>query len=236
MFKLMTNAPPLKKTPERSELLDFIKGVAVILMIIFHLAFDLNYFSFIRLDFAQPHLWYFLPRLIVFLFFLSTGSSLYLAHKIQIKWKKFFFRECKLISFALAISFVTYLLFPQNWIYFGTLHSIATISLMCLPFLRFPRFSLFVALALFVPSIIWDKNLPFFQLPIISYDYISPFPWVGAGLLGIYFQAHDYFSLKLPVFKIISCIHFLGRHSLFIYLAHQPILFGLTYVIKSLFF
>lgn len=213
--------------------IDVLRGFTIILMIIFHFSFDLNLLGFIHIDIVRHPFWYFLPRLIVFLFFAAVGMSLTLVHQQQIKWKSFLKRFLKLIFFAGLISLVTYFTFPDNWIYFGTLHSIAIVSLMSLPFLKYPKTSLFIALSLFIPSIIWDKNLSWFELPHSSFDYISPFPWVGASLLGIFSisqNLHKFYCSQDS--KIIKSLNFLGRHSLLIYLIHQPILLGLLYAIK----
>ncbi len=219
---------------KRSSLLDAIRGFTIILMIFFHFSFDLDNFGFIHQDIVHAPFWYALPRLIVFLFFFAVGMSLTLAHAEKIHWKPFWKRFFKLVFWALVISAVTYYMFPENWIYFGTLHAIATISLMSLPFLKWPKTSLIIALALFLPSLFLDKNIPFWEMPHASWDYIAPFPWVGASLLGI-FAAHKGLHLvQLPENKLVKSLNYLGRHSLFIYLVHQPILFGSVYLARLL--
>jgi uncharacterized membrane protein len=217
----------LKDKP-RFPIIDTIRGFTIILMIFFHLSFDLNYFQFINVDIIHGPFWYFLPRLIVFLFFLAVGMSLKLTHGEKVIWPKFLNRFYKLILFALIISAVTYFLFPHNWIYFGTLHCIALISLLGLPFLKFEKTALCLALLLFIPSIIWDKNLPFFELPIQSFDYISPFPWIGALFFGIYAIKISLHKINVPDSSLLRTLQYLGKHSLIIYLIHQPILFGLV--------
>lgn len=204
-------------------------------MIYFHFSFDLNLLGFIHVDIINQPFWYFLPRLIVFLFFFAVGMSLTLAHRKQIKWNPFLKRLLKLVIFAGLISIVTYFVFPENWIYFGTLHSIAVISIMSLPFLKYPKTSLAIALLLFFPSIFLNKNLPWFEMAHPSFDYISPFPWVGASLMGIFSVSKNLHKIYCdPNNSLIKSLNFLGTHSLLIYLIHQPILLGLLYVIKSI--
>ena len=218
----------------RSQLIDALRGFTIILMIFFHFNFDLFNFGFLKTDIVHVPFWYFLPRLIVFLFLFAVGMSLTLTHQHKILWIPFGKRFFKILSFALLISLVTYYLFPDNWIYFGTLHAIALISLITLPFLKWPKLSLFIALALFIPSIFFDKNIPWFLLPSESWDYISPFPWLGASLLGVFAVQQKLHLVTLPDNATLRFLNFLGRNSLIIYLVHQPLLFGAVYLFYTL--
>lgn len=220
------------KFNSRSRVIDFIRGFTVILMIIFHLSFDLNHFNFVKIDILHAPFWYAFPRVIVFLFLFATGMSLTLAHQDQINWKAFWKRFLKIAGFALLISTATYFAFPDNWIYFGTLHAIALISVLSLAFLKRPIIALVLALVLFIPSIFLDFNIPWIALPHHSWDYISPFPWMGASLLGIFAVHKNFHRTNCPDNAIFVTLSYLGRHSLFIYLIHQPILFGSIYLIR----
>lgn len=219
---------------QRSLLIDSLRGFTIILMIFFHFSFDLSNFGFLNVDIVHDPFWYALPRLIVFLFLFAVGMSLTLAHKEKIIWKPFWKRFFKITFFALVISVATRILFPDNWIYFGTLHAIALISLMTLPFLKRPHLSLIIALLLFIPSVFFDKNLPWFLLPHQSWDYIAPFPWVGASLLGVFAVHRGLHQSTLPHNALVKSLNYLGKHSLFIYLIHQPILFGSVYLARLL--
>jgi uncharacterized membrane protein len=222
-----------KHNSERSLFLDTLRGFTVVLMIIFHFSFDLNYFGYINIDIIHAPFWYFFPRLIVFLFLFAVGMALTLAHKNKIKWKPFLKRLLLLVFWAIIISAATYTFFKDNWIYFGTLHAIAVVSVMSLPFIKRPREALIIALCLFIPSITLDKNIPWIDLPHASWDYISPFPWLGASLLGI-FAAHKKLHLvDFPNNALVKSLNYLGKHSLLIYLIHQPILFGLLMLIMK---
>jgi uncharacterized membrane protein len=225
----------IAKFNSRSRVIDAIRGLTIILMIFFHFSFDLYNFGFLKTDIIHEPFWYALPRVIVFLFIFAVGMSLTLAHQDKINWRPFWKRFLKISAFALLISLVTYNLFPDNWIYFGTLHAIALISVMSLPFLKKPKLSLLLALLLFIPSIFFDKNIPWFSLPHQSWDYIEPFPWVGASLLGV-FAVHKKLHLQsIPDNRLVRSLNFLGKHSLFIYLVHQPILFGSVYLFSTIF-
>jgi uncharacterized membrane protein len=204
-------------------------------MIIFHFSFDLDHFSLIEIDIISDPFWYFFPRLIVFLFIFLTGMALTLVHNKKIKWNSFIKRQLLISFWAVFISLVTYYFFPQNWIYFGTLHAIAVISIMSLPFLNSPRISLLIAICLFIPSIFWDLTIPWFNLPHSSWDYISPFPWAGAALLGIFAVHKGFHKIIIPQNKLTQSINYMGRHSLIIYLIHQPILFSILILLSKIY-
>ncbi|AUN98577.1 DUF1624 domain-containing protein [Bacteriovorax stolpii] len=219
------------KHKNRSLFLDVLRGFTVVLMIIFHFSFDLDYFGLVSFDIVHHPFWYFFPRLIVFLFLFAVGVALTLAHREGIKWKPFFKRLLLIVFWAVVISAVTYKFFPNNWIYFGTLHSIAVVSVMSLPFLKRPREALIIGLCLFIPSITMDKTIPWIQLPHSSWDYISPFPWVGASLLGIFAAHKGIQRIEFPQNSLVKSLNYLGKHSLFVYLIHQPILFGILMLV-----
>jgi uncharacterized membrane protein len=221
-------------SPERSRFLDALRGFTVLLMIVFHFSFDLDHFGFVSIDILHAPFWYFFPRLIVFLFLFAVGMSLTLAHKNGIQWKAFGKRLLLIVFWAIIISLVTYNFFPENWIYFGTLHAIAVVSVMSLPFLRRPRIALFIGLCLFIPSIIWDYNLPWFSLAHSSWDYISPFPWLGASLLGIFAAHKGVHRIGFTNNRVIKTLNYMGRHSLFIYLVHQPLMFGFLMLVLKI--
>ena len=199
-------------------------------MIFFHLFFDLTIFGALTINFSKNPFWYFLPRLIVFLFLIAVGLSLSVAHEKKIHWKKFLPRFYKISALAICVSTITWFLFPTTWVYFGTLHCIALCSLMTLPLLRFPKLALTISLSLIIPSALFDKTLPWFTLPHASMDYISPFPWFGVVCLGLFLKTRGFHTIHLGQGKILSTLSLLGRHSLKIYVMHQPIIYGTLYI------
>lgn len=222
----MPNSLPNSKT--RYPFLDYLRGFAIILMIIFHGAFDLNVFGFVEIDFFKDKLWYAFPRVIVTLFMFAVGCGLTLAHRNQIKWKPFWKRFLKLVVCAIGITIGTYFMFPKTWVYFGTLHSIALCSLMALPFLKYPKVSLIVGLGLIIPHLFFGMSIPWFLMAHKSMDYIPPFPWVGVVLLGIFATHQGWHKLTPKENFLLNALEFLGRHSLVVYMLHQPILYGLV--------
>ena len=212
---------------KRYPFIDQLRGLAVILMIAFHTLYNLNLFSHIAIP-PKNVLWMLFPNVIVTLFMLTVGISLTLAHYPKIRIRPLCLRLLKISLSAAAISLATWILFPNRWIYFGTLHNIAFCSLMALPFLRFPRLALGAGIAL--PFL----SLPWFRLPHASMDYIPPFPWLSPVLLGIFlfhFREGAFLHIRLLGGLPLS---FWGRHALLIYLLHQPLLYGLLLSIQLL--
>ncbi len=222
---------------KRFQIIDFLRGIAVILMIIFHFSYDLDLFGYVDINFLKDPFWWFFPRVIVFLFLISVGASLSLAHSKKIQWPNFNKRLLKLVACAIVITVSTYFMFPKNWIYFGTLHCIAGVSLLILPFINRPKISFVFFLVFMVPAMLGYK-WPFWNMPHASMDYIPLLPWVGIGFLGISYKhflmektdqwlASASFPGKEMTLKM-------GRHSLLIYLVHQPLLFGIVWTMTKL--
>ena len=213
-----------KKT--RYTLIDQLRGMAVLLMVFFHFCYNLNHFNIANLG-GKGVFWPEFAHVIVSMFLISVGLSLTLVHAKQIKWPKFLKRLAILVVCAAGISLSTYILFPDRWIYFGTLHSIAVTSILALPFLCFPRVALLIAVVILAANFL-GYVVPWFRLAQGSMDYIPPFPWLSAVLLGIFLYHQNFHKICFTVPVIEPVIQFFGKHALIIYLLHQPILYGLV--------
>ena len=212
--------------------LDLLRSLAILWMIIFHTAYDLNLLGLIPIHFHSGF-WYAFPRVIAFTFLYCVGVSLKISHGQGINWKQVYKRTAKLALSATSVSVATYFIFPQQWIFFGTLHCILVSSLFGLFFLHRPFLSwstmilILIAQYLFHYDIKWVSSF----LSIRSMDFIPVYPWFWTVLLGI----NTAFLLKLleqkiPDRKKSSWISFLGKHSLKIYLLHQPLIYGLLWL------
>ena len=213
---------------------DLLRGVAIILMVIFHLCFDLNYFRFIDIDIYRGIEWKAFRIVIVSLFLGLMGASLVFAYQKGINKQKFLKRLALLSGAAALITAATIFVFPKSWIYFGVIHFAALATLAGAWFVRMPTLSLVLGIAIVVlyqmdflsTHWLYESLKEPLHLPHRTEDIVRFFPWFGAVLIGIFFGHHRFFGLKLPDMNLTRQIAFLGRHSLLIYLIHQPILFG----------
>ena len=232
--------------------IDFLRGLAVVLMVIFNYAFTLAYFQIYAVA-GGWLFWFLFPRIIASIFIFLAGVSFTLSYsRISKKsgsyiYKKYFIRGAKIFLLGLLITAATWIFVPQGAIIFGILHLIG-ISIIIAPLFRnFKRANLFLGLLFIIIGIylqnftiqnLWLSWLGLIPKNFYTFDYFPIFPWFGVILLGIFagntlyangkrrFQIRD-FSSAMP----INFFQKLGRNSLLIYLLHQPILIAVLYVL-----
>jgi len=208
-------------------------------MILFHLCYDLNYFRFISVDIVKGSGWTAFREVIVSLFLFAVGVSLVLAHRRGIRWGAVKDRALILGAAAGAVSLGTWWVFPDYWVYFGILHLIWVASLLGLLFIGRPRMALGVALLILwgtATGVLGTERLfewlrPLLHLPKYTVDLAPVFPWFAVVLLGISFASSGWAERVERRVPTGGCpggnlLRAAGRHSLAIYLIHQPILFG----------
>ena len=217
--------------------LDFIRGIAIVLMVIFHISFDLNYFHFINIDIYNHHShnWFYFRIIIVTLFLLAVGISLSIVYENGIDYKKFLKRVFKLFLTSILITAVTYFVFPKSWIYFGIIHFITVASIFAIFFIKREYLALIVGLVIILlykfdlvsmhPFYLYIRDI--LHLPHKTEDLVSFIPWFGVILVGIFIGKKRLFLFPLPKSSFTQKIAFLGKHSLFIYLTHQIFFFGI---------
>ncbi len=237
----------------RNETLDFLRGLALLIMICYHALWDFVYL----LDYAIP--WYRGP---MGLFWQVTSCSLFILLS-GFCWsfgKRPVFRGAVVFGCGLLIFGVTALTMPENTVRIGILTflgSAMVLLVLIAPLLRkiSPPLGLFVSLGLFL--LFWNLgsgsvgllHWEFFQVPpelyrgpvgaflgfppagFVSADYFPLFPWFFLYCCGffLYRVGTRAGEVPLPSYSLpySGPLVFLGRHSLVVYLLHQPILYGL---------
>jgi uncharacterized membrane protein len=248
---------------ERFWEVDFLRGLAVILMITYHFIFDLSFFGIYPLNIFSGLLWYF-PRITAGIFIFLVGVSLYLSYtraellRIYSSERDFFFKYLKrglwIFSLGLVITLATWIFIRAEFIVFGILHFIGLAIILQYPFLKSNRNHKYLNLAaglIFIVAGIylhtftfnfdWLLWLGFIPQNLVTVDYFPLLPWLGVVSLGIFVGSilyRDYQrKFKFPdlsSYLPVKLFTFLGRHSLIIYFIHQPVLIGLLYLLGVL--
>lgn len=234
----------------RLRVIDVVRGVAIAGVVVYHLVWDLDFTGLAATGISRQLAWTLLARTLAGTFMLLVGVSLFLAHRNGMRWRAFGRRLGVLALAALAISVVTRLVFPQTFIYFGILHSIAAASLMGVFVLRLPAmFNILAGITIIVLPFIfrdawfdprWLAWIGFAEQVPPSNDFVPIFPWAGLTLLGIGVanfalaqSAEGWLNKHEPSGGTVNLLAWLGRHSLAIYLIHQPILLSIIIPLAS---
>lgn len=227
----------------RIQALDAARGLAIVLMIGFHLAYDLEYFRIIHLDIRQDPFWTGLRNFIVGSFILIAGVSLRLSTRKPLSFIRHLKRQKWLALSALTVSAATWPVFPDSWIYFGVLHFILAARILGFFLTGFQTLNILAGLICIWAgiwldsghfSVKWLNWIGFAAHKPATEDYVPLFPWLGVFLLGI-FPAVRLFSFKplntgrllqVPGSRLLTLA---GRNSLLIYMLHQPVLMAILY-------
>ena len=221
--------------------LDLLRSLAIVLMVIFHFIFDLRHFGWVDWDIPDGDGWRHFRYVILTLFFICVGAGLSYAHGRGFRGRKFAFRAAQVAVGAALATAMSLFMFPDYWIYFGVLHFILIASILSVGLVPYPKVASIAGLLLIglglsgQVALTWPFDLISAYLPVYTADYVPIVPWLGVVLLGIGIAYSRWLNqdpwrhcwqaerLAIP-----------GKHSLLIYLIHQPILYAILGPIKWL--
>lgn len=229
---------------ERIWELDALRGICILGMIFVHLFFDLEYLGGIPR--RLPAWFTFVQTYGHVLFILISGICATLANRS-------FQRGLVVFSAGLLVSYVT--LFMDNIlhmndirIWFGILHLLGVCMMLYPLFKKLPFWALalfgigFVVLGFYLQTV--TVSVPFlFPLGLCSpnvyvgSDFFPIFPGFGWFLIGaalgktVYREKKSLLPKVRSDFPVLRFLRFIGRHSLKVYLLHQPLLFLLLALI-----
>lgn len=244
----------------RVYLLDEIRGFAILCMVIYHFTYDLLYFFDLSFPFFHSSFLNFIRDIFAggfifisgiacrfsknnlrrgiycFLFgMIMTVGSLLFVPDLPIYFGILHLLGCCMILFGLLNSFldkfyyiILFVIF--SLFFFATYHlPIGQIGFPFLGWFSLPQqwYS--------SPYLFW---LGFPSADFYSADYFPLLPWLflflAGSCLGIPIRDRKFPNWFYPQHsKILSTI---GRHTIWIYLAHQPIIFGILYLLKVIFY
>lgn len=238
---------------ERFWEIDFLRGIAIIAMVISHILYDLNYFKIYKTPlYSDPFVLFLYPVRIIFL--VLVGLSLTLSYsraketltKKQIHFK-FIKRGLEIFGLGLLITLVTWYYLNEGFIIFGILHCIGISIILAYPLIKYRVQNLVIGMTLIISgfilnTMIFDFNwllwLGFVPTGFYTLDYFPLLPWLGVVLIGIFLGNTFYhgskrkFELKdIPQNIAVKFMCYLGRHSLIIYLLHQLIIVAIIYLV-----
>ncbi len=247
-----------KSDKKRIELLDELRGFAILAMIVHHTFLDITYVLgfewgervFDKLCILQPVFWA--------IFIIISG----ICSRLSRNTAK---RGVIVLGAGLVITLVTAVIMPALGfegaeIYFGILHCLGTcmiITGLLMPLIE--KINTFagmgVSAVLFaltytvsrgsllfglipLPEALYKTNLlmplGFFNGSFQSADYFAILPWLFMFLFGAFFgkYAKDGAFPKWTYDSHAKPLSFVGRNSLWFYLGHQPVIFGVLILIS----
>jgi len=233
--------------------IDVLRGIAIIMMVVYHLSFDLYFLAGFPIK-INSLFWTLFQRTTASLFLILVGVSLTLSYsKIKSKYpkKEIFIRHLKrgikIFIWGTVITLFTFVFLSNGVILFGILHLIGVSIIISFPLIEYKyknlAFGLIIILiGLYLSNFTFDSPyllfLGFEPHSFFSFDYFPLLPWYGIVLIGIslgnliYPNSKRRFDmLDLSDNLISRVLTFLGKHSLKIYLIHQPTIILLLYAL-----
>lgn len=233
--------------PSRIWEIDFLRGLSILLVIGYHLLFDLGEFAGVRtfLGFTtdlSTVAWTIAQHFFAGLFVVMSGTSSTLTRS-NLR------RGLRLLGISFAVTAATYIFDPSSAVWFGILQCLAVS--MLLYGAAFSRVgaaacaawgTVVLGLGAALPAVKkalavrfdWLLPLGIHGPAFSSYDYFPLIPWFGVFLLGAALGKSAYAGKRslLPWRMPRTFVNTAGRYSLWIYLAHQPLIMGVLYVLK----
>jgi uncharacterized membrane protein len=237
----------MTKEKKRIEIIDALRGLAVVLMVIHHLLYNLT-------AFLSAPLWLFTNPVFDILHYIFAGLFILLAGVSSRFSRSNTQRGSIVIVLAVLVTYVTNRMDMPIW--FGILHLLGfsmmffgltekfwdVIPSKAAPFVYIPLIVTSALMKTYIPiesENLWIRDmlnvLGWPQPDFLSFDYFPILPWIFVFLLGTWVGVNIrdrklpgwFYEITPPVFPAI------GRKSLLIYILHQPVLYILVIGIKA---
>jgi uncharacterized membrane protein len=201
--------------------IDCLRGIAVLLMLLYHFLYDLEFFGLADIQLRSGLILY-AGRFSALLFILISGIALSISHSRALnkeisrkgaesgrketkndgketeKFSKYLKRGLKLYLMGLLLTGITWIFLPEEYIVFGILHFFGVSAVLVYPFLKYGKENLFFSLFF---------GLSGFYLKDINFGF-SSLLWLGFTPEN--FRTLDYFPI-LPWFGVLLAGVFLGN-------------------------
>ncbi len=227
--------------------LDLLRTVSIVLMFVYHIGFDLSFFMQFPIDPLSGG-WFLLQRITANIFLVLVGVSAAISSarmerqgaSRREKFRKNLRNGIGLLACGALVSLVTIIAVGDLYVRFGILHLIG-VAVILAPLLTPLREgnALLAIVVLLLSRKLGGMNiqtsllLPLGLAPpsFASVDYFPLFPWIASVLIGIaigdFLYNRGALKHHLPTNRFTRLLSSPGRHSLLIYLVHQPVLLGI---------
>jgi uncharacterized membrane protein len=227
---------------------DAARGVAILMMVVYHLVYDLDTFGGYPID-STAGAWAWFADATASLFLFLVGVSLAISHARFVASRpgrslfgKYLLRGLRILGYGMILTLVSIAL-GMGVIAFGILHVIGVSIILAYPLLGRRWTNLFlgglvIAAGAYMMATGTSSEspwlLPFGVVPenLAMPDYRPLFPWFGVVLFGLFAGNLVYGAGKRPPVPAKAPVAArplvpLGKNSLFIYLVHQPAMIAL---------
>ncbi|WP_458863594.1 heparan-alpha-glucosaminide N-acetyltransferase [Acidaminobacterium chupaoyuni] len=221
--------------------LDILRGLSILLMVLYHFAYDLELYGLIPHWLLYNPLLNFLEAFFASVFIAISGASSTFSHNNRR-------RGLRILCCAMAVTLATWFFDPAFYVKFGILHFLGIAALLydaLRPLLEKAKISpvfwlIGFAAAKYLTAPRYEVSglwwLGFRGASFASSDYFPLLPWFFIYLFGTWlgrFVAEGkmppwFYSLRSRFFETI------GAHTLLVYLLHQPVAMGLTLLLVRL--
>lgn len=246
------------ETRERVGFIDEVRGIAILLMVVYHTFYDLVVLFGLDLPvFYSAELGVVRDVFAGLFIFISGTACRFSRNNLK--------RGVLCFALGMLMTYVTAIVMPSTQILFGILHLLGIsmiVAAFLLPYLD--KINHWVGMILCAVLFLLTMNLSrgYFGLPgglgisfsadgwgqgllfpfgllsngFYSSDYFPLFPWLFVFFAGIWF-GKLVVEHKLPDFCYrthLRPLAWVGRHTIWIYLLHQPVVYGVLYAIYYL--
>lgn len=232
----------------RLQIIDLIKGIDIIPMVLFNYSVTLDFFGLIQ---SPTGLFYqkILPMSIASVFIFMSGIAAFVSYERNNEnfTKKYITRGLRLLFFAALITISTYIFVPQKTIFFGIIHFFAVSSFLIPVFVRHNKLNIIACISIILAGSYLAQTefnfsylfwLGFVPQNLSTFDFFPLIPWMGVILAGIAcggFFVEKTVDLEFKG-KFSSLFQYLGKHTLTIYMIHQPLLILVLAILGFQFF
>ncbi len=220
--------------------IDIARGIAVLLMVIYHLIFDLDYLGMANIDLQSIPLVVF-QRTIGTMFVGIAGIAFALSLRENDSYVHHAKRGALLAGVAILITTVTWIYPHDGFITFGVIHMLALSAFVAPLFARFGKMNILfgliaIAIGLAMSGMTTQNGALFWLgLTTTSYtalDFYPMLPWFGIFLIGMA-VGNEMTKVKWKETNE-TLLSLIGKNSLAIYLVHQVVLIGLLLAARQI--